>query len=228
MFKFSNLKKIFIVAEIGVNHEGDLNVAMDLIKKADEAGVNAVKFQTYKVEKYISSTQQDRRNRAKRFQLSREQFEVLSKEAKKRKLKFFSTPLHMDDIGFLRKISDIIKISSGDLTNLELIKYAARGYQNLVISTGLGTQKEIREAVNTVFKEKPTIRKNEGLVLMHCVSAYPAPEKELNLANIKFQYRYEELKKILLKKGLKIKDLNDEQKLKYWEKAKKLSSKKFN
>ncbi len=186
LFKFSKLKKTFIVAEIGVNHEGDFNKALDLIKKADEAGVDAVKFQTYKAEHYISSTQPERRNRAKRFQLSKEQFVMLSKEAKKRQLKFFSTPLHMDDIDFLKKISDIIKISSGDLTNLELIKYAARKYQNIIISTGLGTEKEIREAVNTVFKEKAIIRKNQGLVLMHCVSAYPTPEKELNLANIKW------------------------------------------
>ena len=77
---------------------------------------------------------------------------MLSEEAKKRRLKFFSTPLHMDDIDFLKKISDIIKISSGDLTNLELIKYAARKYQNIIISTGLGTEKEIREAVNTMHK----------------------------------------------------------------------------
>lgn len=186
MVKFNNLKKIFIVAEIGVNHEGNFDTAMDLIKKAHQSGVDAVKFQTFKANQYISTCQPERRERAKKFQLSREQFDKLSKEAKKRKLKFFSTPLNPNDIDFLSKISDIIKISSGDLTNLDLIKYAAKKYNNLIISTGLGVHSEIQAAINTVLKQKPSIRNNNSLVLMHCVSAYPAPEKELNLGNIRW------------------------------------------
>ena len=186
MIKFNKLKKIFLVAEIGVNHEGDFDTAMNLVKKAYQSGVDAVKFQTYEAEKYISLSQPERRERVKKFQLSREQFVKLSKEAKKLKLKFFSTPLNPNDIDFLSQISDIIKISSGDLTNLDLIKHAAKKYNNLIISTGLGTYSEIQSAINTVLKQKPSIRKNHGLVLMHCVSAYPAPENELNLANIRW------------------------------------------
>ena len=172
------------MAEIGVNHEGNFDIAMDLVKKAHQSGVDAVKFQTYEAERYISSSQPERLKRVKKFQLTRDQFEKLSKESKKLKLKFFSTPLNPDDIDFLSKISDIIKISSGDLTNLDLIKYAAKKYNNLIISTGLGNHSEIQSAVKTVLKQKPNIRKDYGLVLMHCVSAYPTPEDELNLANL--------------------------------------------
>ena len=186
MIKFNKLKKIFIVAEIGVNHEGSFDTAMDLIKKAYQSGVDAVKFQTYQAEKYISSSQPTRLERVKKFQLSKEQFEKLSKEAKKWKLKFFSTPLNPSDIDFLTEISDIIKISSGDLTNLDLITHAAKKYNNLIISTGLGTHLEIQSAINAVLKQKPKIRKDNGLVLMHCVSAYPTPENELNLGTIRW------------------------------------------
>ena len=150
---------------------------MDLIKKAHQSGVDAVKFQTFKANQYISTCQPERRKESKKFQLSREQFDKLSKEAKKWKLKFFSTPLNPNDIDFLSKISDIIKISSGDLTNLDLIKYAAKKYNNLIISTGLGIHSEIQSAINTVLKQKPSIRNNNSLVLMHCVSAYPPLKK---------------------------------------------------
>ena len=87
MIKFNKLTKIFIVAEIGVNHEGNFDTAMDLVKKAHQSGVDAVKFQTYEAERYISSSQPERLKRVKKFQLTRDQFEKLSKESKKLKLK---------------------------------------------------------------------------------------------------------------------------------------------
>ena len=123
---FKNLNKTFIVAEIGVNHEGNFQLACDMIKKASECNVDAVKFQTYKAENYVSTTQEERRTRVKKFELSYNQFEKLKNIAHENNLTFFSTPLHKLDIDFLSKISDIIKISSGDLTHLELIDHAAK------------------------------------------------------------------------------------------------------
>ena len=117
--------KILIVAEIGVNHEGDINVTIgDLIKKA-AAGVDAVKFQTYQANTYISDIQPDRK-KIKKFQLSKEEFKLLSLESKKKIMLFFSTPLHFYDIDFLSEFCSLVKISSGDLAHLELLNTLQR------------------------------------------------------------------------------------------------------
>ena len=97
---------------------------------------------------------------------------------------YFSTPLHSEDIDFLVSITPIIKISSGDLTHLELIKYAAKKTKQLIISTGLGNKKEIQKAIHTVHSVNPEIIESQNLILMHCISAYPTPVEDANLNNI--------------------------------------------
>lgn len=182
---FKNLTKTLIVAEIGVNHEGEFQLACDMIEKASKCNVDAVKFQTFKAENYVSTSLEERRARVKKFELSYNQFEKLQKIAHKNNLIFFSTPLHKLDIDFLSKISDIIKISSGDLTHLELIDHAAKTNKALIISTGLGTIPEISDAINTVLKRRPKIIKQGKLAILHCVSSYPTPVEESNLNNIR-------------------------------------------
>ncbi len=177
-------KSVYIVAEIGVNHEGNLKKAEEMIKLAKESGVDAVKFQTFKAEKYVSINQMERFRRVKKFELTYNNFSHLAKFAKKLGIRFFSTPLHFDDIDFLKTITPIIKISSGDLTHLELIKYAAKKFEQIIISTGLGTKKEIKDSVETVQSVRPNILKERNLILMHCVSAYPTADEEANLNNI--------------------------------------------
>ena len=108
------MNKTFIVAEIGNNHEGNLNLAKKLIKKAKISGVDAVKFQVFKVEKYISHRSNERYQRLKKFQLSFNQFLKLKEYAKKIGIKFFGTPFDEYSLKFLIRTSSIIKISSGD------------------------------------------------------------------------------------------------------------------
>jgi sialic acid synthase SpsE len=181
---FKNLKKTWIVAEIGVNHEGKAELAEEMINLAAKAGVDAVKFQTFQVEHYISTVQPDRYERTKRFQLSREQFQWLAAIAKSYGVEFFSTPFGLADVDFLDNLVSVFKISSGDLTYLELIRRVAAKGKPMILSTGLGTRQEIAAAVQAIKEVRPGIEQSGELILMHCVSAYPTPPAEANLANI--------------------------------------------
>ncbi|MDA2936642.1 N-acetylneuraminate synthase family protein [Acidobacteria bacterium AH-259-A15] len=181
---FWNLDKTWIVAEIGVNHEGDSSVAADLIRLAAETGVDAVKFQTFRAEQYVSSVQPERLQRVRKFQLSYETFRQLAQIAKEHGVTFFSTPLHMSDVDFLDEIVPVFKVSSGDLTYRRLIAHIASKDKPIIMSTGLGTREEIQAAVDTVLNVRPDARKKGELMLLHCVAAYPTPAEEANLANI--------------------------------------------
>ncbi len=181
---FAKLDRTWIVAEIGVNHEGDEALAADLIRKAAAAGADAVKFQTFEAEHYVSTEQPERWQRVKRFQLPYEAFGRLAEVAAAEGVTFFSTPLSERDIDYLDRIQPIFKISSGDLTFLELIRHAARTGKPLIISTGLGTEQEIAAAVDAVLAIRTSARDDGSLMLMHCVSAYPTPPEEANLRNM--------------------------------------------
>ncbi|MFH0809606.1 MAG: N-acetylneuraminate synthase family protein [Pseudomonadota bacterium] len=178
------LESTFIVAEIGVNHEGDLDTARDLVRKAARAGADAVKFQTYTPERYVSTEQPERLERIRRFQLSQQNFRDLATLAVDLGLVFFSTPLHPRDADFLNDIQPIFKISSGDLTFHELLAHVAAKGKPMILSTGLASEGEIRAAVEVLCAARPELADNGQLMLMHCVAAYPTPEKDANLRNI--------------------------------------------
>jgi len=181
---FNKLTKSFVIAEIGVNHEGSKKLAMEMINLAAEVGVDAVKFQTYEVENYISIEQPDRYARAKKFQLSRDSFREIADYARKKNIIFFSTPLHPNDVNFLDEIAPIFKISSGDLTHLKLISEVSKRRKPIIISTGMGTYQEIADAIGEVEKNWPSVRDDGGLLLMHCVASYPTDKINANLKNI--------------------------------------------
>ena len=181
---FRKLERTWIVAEIGVNHEGHASVAADLIRKAAECGADAVKFQTFRAEHYVSTVQLERRERARRFQLPYETFRELADIAQECGVTFFSTPLHVDDVDFLDEIVSLFKVSSGDLTHLSLIRHIATKGKPMIISTGLGTRGEIQAAIEAVLDVWPDAADKGKLVLLHCVAAYPTPAEEANLSNI--------------------------------------------
>jgi len=187
MNRISNFKSdnnVRIIAEIGVNHEGSRKVAEDLIDQAAMAGANFVKFQTFSADKYVSSAQPERRDRVSRFQLSNDDFRILAKRAEDQGVVFFSTPLHSTDVDFLDEIAPVFKISSGDLTYVDLIEYTASKGKPVIISTGLGTREEIQSAVDAAERGQPGIGEAGRLLLMHCVAAYPTPAEEANVANV--------------------------------------------
>lgn len=173
--------KTFIIAEIGNNHEGSFKIAKKLIVLAAKSGVDAVKFQTFKVEDFVNNTETKKIKKLKKFQLSENEFIKLAKIARENKLKFISTPLDIRSAIFLNKIVDGFKISSGDNNYFELIKKVLSFKKYTIISLGLLNFKEIKKLVSFIKKQKFPMSK---LSLLHCVSAYPVKESEANLKSI--------------------------------------------
>ena len=178
------MDRAWIIAEIGVNHEGDEAVAADLIRKAASAGADAVKFQTFLIENYISKEQPERYERTKGFQLSRDAFCRLAKVAEEVGVFFFSTPLHMSDVDFLDEIAPIFKISSGDLTYHELIRHIAGKGKPTLLSTGLGTEEEVAGAIDAFLSVRPEAATDGSLIVLHCVASYPTEPANANLRNM--------------------------------------------
>ena len=178
-------KKVFIVAEIGNNHEGSFKIAKKMIYKAAAAGVDAVKFQTFLPEHFVSFKDQSRLNKLRGFQLSYEQFKSLSKIAKKKRLIFFSTPLDIKSAKFLNTIQPIFKIASGDNNFYPLIDTVAKFGKPIIVSTGVAKIDQIKKVYNKILKVWSKKKKNNrNLAFLHCVSSYPVPNEQTNLASI--------------------------------------------
>ena len=182
MFKYKN--KTFIIAEIGNNHEGDFDLAKKMISLAAESGADAVKFQTFIPEYYVSSSNHDRIKRLKSFQLSQNEFKKLSKFALDCEVMFFSTPFDLDSAKFLNNIQPIFKISSGDNTFYPLIDTLSNFGKPIIISTGISTTETIDKLYNRIFKIWKENNQEGDLALLHCVSSYPVPIEEANLSKI--------------------------------------------
>jgi len=174
----------FIIAEIGVNHNGKKNIAKKLILKAKKAGANAVKFQTFKASDLASPTSKFYPI-LKDFELDEADFSELSDFAKQENIIFFSTPSSKDDVDFLTKIKvPAFKISSGDLTNIPLLEHIALKRKPILLSTGMGNFKEITLAVKSIIRKK-----NKKIAILHSVSGYPTPINEVNL-NVIYSLRH--------------------------------------
>ena len=185
--------QLFIIGEAGVNHNGDLETAKKLVDVAKQAGCDAVKFQTWITEKVYSkqhSIKPDYQLRTtdvkesefdtiKNLELSFDAFHALKNYCDQQKILFLSTPDEATSADFLINIgTPIIKIASQDVGNLPFLRYLAQKKVPLILSTGASTLTEVVESAETILKET-----NE-LILLHCLSAYPAPMDELNLLTI--------------------------------------------
>lgn len=186
-----NGEPCFIVAEAGVNHNGDINLAKKLIDAAKEAGADAVKFQTWKTENIILRDVEMVEYQKENIKLEESQYEMLKKlelpyewhfelkeYAERIGLVFFSTMEDRESIDFLIKNLKIplIKVGSGDLTNYPLLKYTARFKKPMVLSTGMATLSEVDEAVRTVLNEG-----NDNIILLQCTTQYPCLYEDINL-----------------------------------------------
>ena len=147
-----NLKKTFIIAEIGNNHEGNYQLAKKLIKLAARAGADAVKFQTYKTSFFINKIEKKRFKKLKKFELSYSQFKSLKKTANKLGLYFISTPFDLESANFLSRNSDIIKIASGDNNFFPLINTIAKTGKPIIMSTGLINSSEVKKSTRFIKK----------------------------------------------------------------------------
>ena len=147
---FDLKEKVLIVAEIGNNHEGNFEVAKELVHKAAECGVDAVKFQVFRTEEFVSRSNVQRFEQLKRFELSYDQFSQLADLARSLRLLFISTPLDLTSAEFLENIVDAYKIASGDNNFYPLVVKVARTSKPLIISTGFSDISQIERTVSLV------------------------------------------------------------------------------
>lgn len=177
--------RIFVIAEIGNNHEGDFELAKDMIRKAASAGADAVKFQTIIPHELCSSDQVDRLAVLEKFHFSYKQFAELAELAKEQSSIFMSTPFDEISVEELDKFVPAFKVASCDVTFYPLLEAIAKTGKPMIMSTGAASEEEILASCKFIEScwEKNGID-NPGLALLHCVSSYPTPENEANLKAI--------------------------------------------
>ena len=180
-----------IIAEAGVNHNGDINLAKRMIDAAAEAGVDYVKFQTFKAENLVqrnakkASYQIDNTDNAgsqfsmlKKLELSNENHNILIEYCKLKNVKFLSTAFDFESMDFLKNKLDFYKIPSGEITNLPYLEKVAKLGLSVVMSTGMANMQEVKEAFSVLVKNG---LKKEDITILHCNTEYPTPMEDVNL-----------------------------------------------
>jgi len=187
---FSQLPRVYLIAEIGVNHNGDLQLARDMIIAAKHSGADAVKFQTFTADTLVSPTTPKVRYQEsttskdethyemiKKLELGRAEHYDLIKFCGENGIDFLSTPYDIESAQFLQELNvRIFKTASADLVDLPLQQYIASTGKPAIVATGMATLGEIEQVVD-VFEHA----KNPNLILLHCVSNYPCSDASLNL-----------------------------------------------
>lgn len=189
----NNAEYVYIIAEAGVNHNGDLGKAIDLIKVANQAGVDAVKFQSFKADKLVSKTAKKAKyqsenirdgdnsqyNMLKSLELSEEDHAILIQECQKRGIQFLSTAFDVDGIDYLDQLGiPFFKSPSGEITNYPYLRRLAEKGKPVILSTGMATLQEVEEAMNVLIKYG---LKKSMITVLHCNTEYPTPFEDVNL-----------------------------------------------
>lgn len=187
------MQKTIIIAEAGVNHNGSLDNAFKLIDAAVEAGVDYIKFQTFKAENLVSKSAkkaeyqitntgnavESQLQMLKKLELSHDDHEQLIAYCKQKGIHFFSTAFDLASLDYLATLGlEFVKIPSGEITNLPYLRKAATLFRKIIISTGMATLEEIKGAV-AVFTAAGASLKD--ITILHCNTEYPTPMKDVNL-----------------------------------------------
>ena len=183
-----------IIAEAGVNHNGSIDIARQLVDKAVEAGVDIIKFQTFKAEKLVSksakqaeyqkknigSTSDDSQyNMLKKLELSEQDHQELMTYCKERGIQFFSTAFDLESIDYLHSLNlGLWKIPSGEITNYPYIKKIAQYHEPVILSTGMCEMDDISAAMDVLCKNGV---ERSQITILHCNTEYPTPYKDVNL-----------------------------------------------
>ncbi|MBF0483577.1 MAG: N-acetylneuraminate synthase [Candidatus Omnitrophica bacterium] len=183
--------RVLIIAEAGVNHNGDVVLAKKLIDAAVESGADMVKFQTFQTELNISKNApkaayqifqentESQYDMIKKLELSQNDFKDLFEYAKEKSIQFCSTPDDLASVDFLDSIGlAVFKIGSGEITNLPLLRRVGSKKKNVILSTGLSTMDEVRTALDILINAGTD---KNNICLLHCTSEYPAPLSSVNL-----------------------------------------------
>lgn len=181
--------RVLIIAEAGVNHNGDIKIARELIDAAKESGADIVKFQTAKLESLVSESAQMAEYQKKNINMVKSQKEMLrdlilpfedflelAQYCEDRGITFLSTPFDIDSIRFLDNLVKIWKIPSGEITNYPYLREIALTGKSVIMSTGMCELQEVKEAVR-VLKENGS----SEITLLHCNTEYPTPIQDVNL-----------------------------------------------
>lgn len=189
-----NRKKVFIVAEAGVNHNGDLKLARKMIDAVKDSGADCIKFQTFRAEEFVANKNltytyksqgkkitEPQLTMFKRWEFSKEQWREIINYCQKKKIAFATTAQNPSDLEMILSLvkPGFLKVGSDDLTNLDLLKYYAKKGMPMVISAGMAYAEEIGEAVAAIRKAG-----NNDITVLHCISSYPAQAEEVNLRKI--------------------------------------------
>lgn len=185
--------RVVIIAEAGVNHNGSLDLAKDLVRKAADAGVDYIKFQTFKAEKCVSKNAkkadyqvkntgteaESQLDMVKKLELSNDDHLQLISLCNELDIKFFSTAFDLDSIDFLASLHlGLWKIPSGEITNYPYLKKIASYNQKTILSTGMCVMDDIRNAVDVLYRNGLS---KENLTILHCNTEYPTPFEDVNL-----------------------------------------------
>jgi len=184
--------RALIIAEAGVNHNGNLELAKKLIDAAADAGVDFVKFQTFVPEKLVSkfaakaeyqkkSTDgaESQLEMIRKLQLSKQQHLELIDHCRKKKIAFLSTAFDLESIDLLVELGiKLGKVPSGEITNLPYLVKMAKSFESIILSTGMSNMSEIKAAVEILVKNGKT---KDQITVLHCNTEYPTPMKDVNL-----------------------------------------------
>ena len=183
--------KSYIIGEIGINHNGDIDIAKKLIQTAALAGFNAVKFQKRNPHICVPSSQKSKIKQTPwgqmtylqykhRIEFQREEYDEINNYCKENSIEWSASPWDIDSAKFLLNYNlPWIKIASASITNVELLQYCSHNYSNIIMSTGMCTEEEMEKAYDILSA------KNNKVVVMHCNSEYPTPPENVNLNYIK-------------------------------------------
>ena len=187
------MSKVLIIAEAGVNHNGNLDYAFKLIDAAVDAGVDYVKFQTFKSENLVAksakkadyqiqntgNSSDSQYEMLKKLELSHDDHQELIDYCKQKNIQFFSTAFDLESLAYLKVIGlDLVKIPSGEITNLPYLRKAAQHFKKVILSTGMCTMEDIEAAINVFLNEGVS---KDDITILHCNTEYPTPMKDVNL-----------------------------------------------
>ena len=187
-----NRKKVFIIAEAGVNHNGKIELAKKLVDVAKKSGADAIKFQTFKANKIstkqahkakyqilLNNKKEKQFELLKKLELSFQEFKILKQYCLKKRIEFLSSTFDEDSLNFLKKLNvKKIKIPSGEINNIPFLSKIGKLNLPTIMSTGMSTNKEISLAIKTL--QKTGLNKNK-ITLLHCTTSYPTVHKDVNL-----------------------------------------------
>lgn len=191
------MKYTYIIAEIGINHQGDINIAKRLIDIAAAAGCNAVKFQKRNPDICVPEAQKNKPRSWQgkdmtyleykyKVEFGKKEYDEIDRYCKQQSIAWSASPWDMDSVEFLQQYNlPFIKLPSASLTNDDLLTACVKRFPKVIFSTGMSTEEEIDHAVDVLRKAQALYNKKNPIGLLHCNSTYPAPVRELNLSAIK-------------------------------------------